>query len=509
MLQVHDQTDRLAGYLGLGIAQALKEMQRGAKNDPTSLIPVGPYAHGPAGLFSRASQNDAVFSAMTVPLGGIGDQLPILDGATETGGTFGGDEAEFYTIITGVTKGASEEFANQPTAACADGARSGIMKVCTLVSPLGNYRFAPNAPVDVKRAGIRAERADPMTLRLVNSLNLNGPFLPVTVEASMGNVLLNEWAKRSFEMGMSMRRFFAQEVFVANPASNSGQAKRFTGLDLLINVNNKVDADTSNVCTAANSDIKNFGFDLVSGNGRDIVQYLEMMYTFLNFNSIRSGLGVWDGVIVMRPELFEEIVKVFPVRAYNEMLAQIAAYANGRVNIDGRQALDFRNELLTQQYLPLKGRRINVVLDDGIFEDDVTTHHELAMGQYASDIYFVPLRAGGVPVTYWKMFNFANDLQNTLVQMLNVSETFVTDGGFFAWDFNFKNGCLDWTTTVRPRLTMRTTWLAGRIQHVAYAPLQHVRSYDPDSGYFVDGGRTNTPEHPFYSEWSVSTPVNI
>lgn len=504
-------TDRLAAAIGQGVAAGLKAT--GQKNDPTSSTPVGPYAHGPGGIFNVPSQDDAVFSAIIGQLGGIVSILPVLDGAADTGGTFGGDESEFYTIVTGVTKGASEEFANQPTAACADGARSGVMKVCTIASPQANYRFSPNAPIDIKRAGLRAERCDPMTLRLFNSPLLGSNLVPSVNTASPVNTLINEFAKRAFEMGMSMSRFFAEEIWVANPASNSGSAKRFTGFDLLINENNKVDALSSAICRAANSDIKNFGFSLVNGNQRDIMQYLEMMYTYLTWNNVRSGMGpVWDGVIAMRPELFEEIVKVVPVRAYQEMMAQMTIdprFASGRLNVDAAAALNFRNDLLTNMYLPLKGRRVPVVLDDGIAEDNVTTTGSLRAGQYASDIYFIPLRARGVPVTYLKMFNFSNNQQNTLVKMLNITETFVTDGGYFAWDRNFKNGCLDWTVTVQPRLTMRTTYLAGRITDVAYEPLQHLRSYDPDSSYFFDGGRTNTVEKSYYTEWSTTTPVNI
>lgn len=506
--QVRDETDRILDALASGLSRRAKDM--GQKNDPSSLTPVGPYAHGPGGAFSGHSQDDMVISMMMGPLSGVAGVLPVLDGSDDTGGTFGGDAAEFYTIITGVTKGASEEFANQPTTACADGARSGIMKVCTLPSPMGHYKFAPNAPIDIRRAGLRAEKCDPTTLRLLNAINLGGGALvPSLAEPTPTNALINEFFKRNFEMAMSIRRFFAEELWVATPASNSGTAKRFTGFNLLINENNKVDRDASAICTAANSDVKNFGFNLVNGTGNDIMRYLESMFHYLNWNSVQQGLGQWDGIIAMRPELFDEIVKVVPVRAYQEMLAEMAKFSGGRVTVDGRQALDFRNDMIQGQYLPLRGRRIAVVLDDGIPEDNVTTTGSLTAGRYASGIRFIPLRALGVPVTYLKMFNYNNLQQNTLVRMLNVTETFNTDGGYWSWDRNYKNGCLDWNVEVQPRLTMRTTQLAGIIQNVAYEPLQHTRSYDPDSSYFFDGGRTTGKETPYYTEWSTTTPVNL
>jgi len=501
-----DQTDRMIDLIA---TKALEQL--GQKNTPTSLTPVGPYAHGPGGLFAPPSQDDQVFSALIAPLGGVGEQFPVFDGATSSGGIFGGDEGEFYTIITGVTQGAAESFSNQPTTACADGARAGLMKVCTIANPEGRYRFSPNAPVDIQRAGLRAEIAEPTSLRIMNlpSNVGQGPLNFNLGGANPLNSIINEFVKRTLEMAISMQRFFAEEVFVANPSSNSGEAKRFTGLDLLINENNKVDFESSSVCTAANSDMKNFGFDLVDGAGRDIMEYLEQMYDYLNWISVQSGLGMWDGMIAMRPELFNILVGVVPVRAYQEMLNQMANFNNGRVTVDGRQALDFRNDMFNNQYLPLRGRRVPVVLDTGIAEDDVTTQASLAMGQYASDIYFIPLRAMGVPVTYWRLFNFNNLQLNTLVRMLQVSEAWTTDGGYFHWNRNYKNGCLDWNVTLKPRLVMRTPYTAGRIQNVAYEPLQHLRSHDPDSNYFFDGGRTNSAEQTYYTEWSTTTPVQL
>lgn len=481
----------------------------GQKNDPTSLTPVGPYAHGQFGLFSNPGQDAAVFSTILLPVEGIAGVLPVLNDADDSDGRYGGLQAEFFTLITGVTEG-SEAFSDQPTEDCADGARAGLLKSGTIVSTYGRYRHSPNAPISLFRAGQRESIADPLTLRLMN-VPQGGAFGTPTQIASFQNTVNNELAKRLLELAVSMRRFIAPRVYTGTPANNNGEARDITGLDLHVNTGNKVDAYTGQVLTAANSDIKDFGFDLVNGNGRDIMRYLEAMLAFLNDKSTRQGLGMWDGVIAMRRDAFEEIVKVVPIRAYHELHAEMARFTNSRLNVDAMSALNARNDMRDNRWLPLRGRRISVVIDDGIDEDDVTTNGNLIAGQYACDIYFIPLRVlgGSVPVTYWKMFDHTNEQAESIVRRLGVTSTFTSDGGFFRWYVNFKNGCVDMTVDWSPRLIMRTPQLAGRIQNVAYEPLQHFADYDPDSSYFTDGGRTNSSPQSYYLPWSISTPTTV
>ncbi len=489
----------------------------GYKHDPTSLTPVGPYGHGPGGLFSMHAQDADVFSIILTPLEGIMGQLPVYNNADDSDGQFGTNSQEFYTMLTGVTQG-QEAFTDQPTADCADGARAGLKKACTVISPRGRYRFAPNAPISIERAGVRESIADPIALRLMNrpagGFGGTGFGIPAVTQGS-GMILINELADRMFETGMSASRMMSRRVWVGNPALNSGERRDIMGFDLHINTNNKIDALTSNVCTAMNSLIDNANFVLVGSIGDQYQALAENMLFHLDFIARRTNIdAAWDGWIVMKPDAWEEISKVIPVRAFQESINQATlSGASAQLLIDGRDALNYRNTIRNQMIWPLRGKNYRVILDDGISELDVTTSNRLAAGQFASDIYFVNRSVmGGYPTTYWKYNDHRNANSMALEQLANQGGggTFTSDAGVFRWYVQFAKGCLDFTFDFGPRLVVRCPQLCGRITNVAYAPRLHTRSPYPDvTNYFADGGRTNTVPGTFYTPWSTTTPVAV
>lgn len=483
------------------------------KNTPTSTTPVGPYGHGPNGLFNQVAQDPQVFSAILGPIQGLISEIPVYNAMDDTGSnSFGGFDQEFFSTITGVTQGALETFANQPTADCADGARGGLMKVCTLVSSFGRYRFAPNAPVSIFRAGRLQFSADPIALKLMN-MPLDASFgSPATASKLTGSALINELARRIFEMGLSAQRFMGKRVYSGTPANNNGEARDITGMDVHINAANKIDAYTSNVCTAMNSELYDFGFNDVAGSTYDIQAYAEMMIAVLDFKVRHEGLdNNWNGWIVMRPEAWEVVSRVVSVRQFNEALTQMGNFNNGRLVVDGTDALTMRNEMRAGLYWPLRGRNIPVIIDDGITEQTVVTSPKLTQtGSWASDIYFVSKDVlGGIPTTYWKYLDHRNENSVALERLVG-TQSFTSDGGIFRWYINHKNGCVDLTVDFSPRLIVRTPQICGRIQNVAYMPMVHFPSSDPTSSYFLDGGRTTgTAGTSFYAPWSTSAPTSI
>lgn len=484
----------------------LEQTATGQKNDPAG-TPVGPFGHGQNGLFNRRGIDD-LFSAFITPTGGVLDAIPVYNAGESSGNQFGGEDAAFDTLITGVTQGNADLFAQQPTGDCADGPVGGLMKLCKIVNTFGRYRFGVRE-VSLVRAGRRADLADPIALRVINQPALSGIFGTPAGTPSLSQAVANEWARRLYESVISARRMVSQRVWIGSPANNSGERRDIVGMDIHINENNKVDAEQSAICTAANSDIKAFGFQMVEGNAfnRDIVQYVEMAMEFVLFNADRMGLSPIDGFIAMRPELWNQICQVWPIREYEHALTQIANFTNARLVINAREAYDQRTAMLQSRLLPIKGRMWQVVLDDGIAEDNVTTTGSLLAGQYASDIYFVPTTVmGGFPVTYWEYYNHNNEQSMTLQQLAG-GLTFTTDKGLFRWYLNFKNGCLNATYELSPRLRLRTPQLAWRITDVGYRPLQHFRSPYPNSSYFSDGGVTESSGQQLYASWSTTTPV--
>lgn len=485
-------------------------LAQGQKNDPTR-SPTGPYGHGDQGLFSLAGQDRQVFSAMLLPIAGMLGRIPVYNGADDVpAGEFGGVNTQFFTTVTGVTQGDGEDFANQPTTECADGALSGLMKACTQISTFGRYRHSPN-PIELFRAGQLRDIVDPTYMQLMNQPTgpLGQPFGPTV---PTGNVLVQEAARRFFELRATMTRFMARRIWIGSPANNNGSARDITGFDLLINSTAHVDAITGEACPAMDSVVPDFGYQNISADGgAAIVRLIDSVVHQITWISRQTGLdpSTWD--ISMRADLFDELVKYWPIHYYQEALTAISAYNNGRVVIDATQAQAMRDDMRTNSFLPIRGQRWNVVQDDGITEKNVTNAAQLSAGQFSSDIYFIPKTVvGGVPVTYFKYFNQANGQAEAIVRALRITSTFTSDNAIFRWYVNHKNGCVDMTVDYSPRLIMRTPQIAARITNVAYEPPQHVRSAFPDSPYFADGGRTNLGVFPtFYTPWSPETPVAL
>lgn len=323
---------------------------------------------------------------------------------------------------------------------------------------------------------------------------------------------MNEFSKRAYVAGVAFKRFLASRTYAGNPANSSSSTnyKDITGMDLQINTGNKVDVFSSSVCTALNSTIFDFNSRLAINNGASIYQYLDMLYFSLLWNARREGLEPVTWKLYMRPELFDELVKIWPVEQFAEALTAIGAFANGRVTMSGGETIELRDQMRNGMYLPLRGRMVPVVLDDTITETDVTNNNKLSAGQYASDIYLIPTAVlGSMPVTYIQPFQQDNGIVQTAVTEGRLTRTFTTDGGLFRW-YVYENGpCTQWDVMTMFRVRCHMPQLAGRVQNVGYNPMAHLRSWNPDSQYFADGGRTNSGQQSFYTIWSPTTPVVI
>lgn len=484
-------------------------VQMGRKNDPP-LSPAGPYLHGPAGLFNRRELDNQVLSAFMSPLAGVANAIPVFNGARNLGtNDFGGRDAEFDSYITGVTAGDLDDFANQPTEPCADGPEGGLLKLCSLVNPFGNYTGSTRE-VQQHRSGRVADRVDQLALQLMNAPIMEGLLGRPDLQPSLSNAIANELASRIYESVFSFWRMFAPRVWIGSPANNSGERRDIVGFNTHINAGNKRDALSQALCSAVDSDVKNFGFDIVGGSGRNIVEYIEMADRYVLWNARRQGLGVPTYMIAMRPELWQEITEVIPVQKFQRVMAVVNRVTNGRAMVDASGAYSDRNSMRETMLMPVNGRFILVVEDDTIPETTPNENGALRAGQYASDIYGIPLTVlGGFPVTYWEYFDHGNNNANVIQQMAGGSLTFTTDGGMFRWFANFKNGCLKLNYKFTPRLRMRTPQVAWRIQNVAYEPLQHLRSWDTDSSYFFNGGVTEGGTQQYYSAWSPNAPAAI
>lgn len=482
-----------SGHPGQGVA---------TKNDPP-LAPVAPYLHGPNGLFNRRDRENPVFSAIMTPMAGVADALPVFNGARDLDNNFGGTDAAFDSLITGVTSGNLDTFANQPTQPCQDGPVGGLMKFCSIVNTYGNYKMSTRE-VEITRAGRVADAVDAFSVQVANQFP-QGLFAIPSTMPSLQNAVNNELASRIWEMILSFQRMFYPRTFTGSPTNNNGNAKDIVGLDTHINAGNKIDSSQQLTCTAADSDIKDFGNVLISADGADLMKYIEMCDAFATFRARRQGLGTPTYMIAMRPELWFELTQVIPLQKYFKVIAQINSITNARANVDMATLYNDRDALRSSHLLPVNGRMIPVVEDDTIAE--TAAGNVSGSPTYRSTVYGIPLTVlGGYPVTFWEYFNHSNAQANAIQQVAGML-TWTTDGGMFRWTADFARGCLKLNATFTPRLRMRTPQIAWRVNNVRYQPLQHFSSYDPSSAYFVDGGAVQGENQRYYSSWSTSTPT--
>lgn len=493
------------------------------KNDTgASGTPVGPYNHGQDGIFYLPYSNNRLVSTLIMPRAGLIDVIPVLQSDPyedmDSGNMFGSRQYDFDTIMSGITSGDIEDFANQPSGDCVEGPTGGLVKLCTQVNTMGRYRGSTRE-VSLFRAGQAYTRLDEMPHQLINSAQALQQFfgLPDNMPSET-SIVMNEMSRRLFELLVSFRRFFSRQLWEGSPSNNNGQARQILGLQTQLN-NGKVDAFSGIACPAADTSVYQFGYDMVDGSGRDIVEYLEKAEYLMRIDTERMGIGPVDGVLVMREALWYEITSVMPVKQYQEVLAALASQPNAtgaRMMIDATGAQSDRDRFRSSMMLPLNGRLYRVVLDDGIPEQNSTNNANLGAGQFASDIFFVPLTImGGMPATFFSYYNHENQQAQGILQSVapNVF-TFTSDGGSFRWHIGYVNGCLKFTFDFAPQLKVKTPYGGFRITNVSYEPTLNARARSPypSDPYFQNGGVVGSGNQNFgvtiYPQWSES-PENI
>jgi len=485
--------DMLLETLGLKAAG-----NTGYKHDASG-TPTAIYAHGPEGVFTFPGVDAKVFSAYVGVESGVIGVLPKFPSVFTH---------PVYTSITGV----QDDTGSEAVQACDNAPVAGLLKTCKLSSVFGRYQRSTRE-IYLDRLGMYVNTGDPNYLQMQNWGGEAVPGIPQDMLhpalAPNGRINLNsEMQKVLLEFGVSFTRQLARQMYVGSPANNSvvgenAGYKELTGFDILINTG-FADIETNTACPALDSDIKDFNFDNVDGSDtQDIVNVMTYMWRFLNKNARSMGFMPVNWVIAMREELFYEMTAVWPCR-YDTYRCTTQNSSTQTVFINGRDEVTRRDELRNGRFLLIDGMRVPVVFDDGIAELNDTTSASLNAGEFASDIYFIPLTVmGGTPVTFMEYFQHDNPSLQEALNMARGEGLFTTNGGSWMWNTRRTNLCLAWQGKVEPRLVLRTPQLAGRVQNVKYVPLQHTRTAFPDDPYFADGGVTsrigNGPS--FYQPW--------
>jgi hypothetical protein len=456
-------------------AQALVHADKamGQKAPVGAATPIG-WFHGVGGIFGVPGLDEDVISARITPRG-IARTLKVLpDIYTQP----------MFPYITGIEESGDDE----PTTECAT-CPSGVTEGC-IQSACYGFVCRETRELTPNRAIERINRGD-LDLRLVNDilgLDQNDPFLAVrNYDRATIMQIATTWAM--LEVGVMLQNKLVPMIWQGNPANNVGTGyAEFNGLDTLIGTG-KVDFLTGTACEALDSDVKEFAYRLINsvdaqGNFR-IVRDLEYLEAYLFHNADRMNLSPATWVIVMRPEAWYELTNIWPI-AYLSTRNIVLPAGNTNM-IDATRVKDDMDAMREGMFLYLNGRRHNVVLDDGIVEYNSTNDANLNMGEFASNIYFVPIKYMGNRDGTFLQHKDYRQAQREIVAA-HSTDVMWSDAGRFLWTVERIKWCYTLSAKIEPRIVLKVPQLAGRLNHVKYTPRQHFREPWQDSDYFFKGG---------------------
>jgi hypothetical protein len=437
--------------------------------------------HGTGGIFSTSGMEREVVSTV-VRTEGLASQLPRFPSVMEDP-TFG--------ALTGV----SDDIGVEAALPC-DNAPTGYVKACNLTARFGRVSRSTET-IEMDKVMLQLHRGDFRDLVLYGEMLGLAGFTPsgLNPQQALNVITMMEMVNT----GVRLERVLCGHVWAGSPANNNvgGGYKEFPGLNNQI-ATGQVDADTNTACPSLDSDIKDFAYNDVCGSVLDIVEYLSSMEYFIYELARSTGLLPASWAFVMRPQLWYELTACWPCKYNTNRCTSIGG--DHQVITDGRENINDRDRMRQAMTLEVNGRSYPVILDNCINEDNNQNNANLDAGQFASSIYFVPLRiTGNFPVLYMEHIDYRAAASDTA--LLRGREDFWTDAGIFSWAIENNKWCYDLTVKTEQRIVLRTPQLAGRLQNVRYSPLQHLRDPLPDSPYHVDGGVSLRSPGTRYAVW--------
>ena len=481
-----DPSNVAAAFMEL-ITKAVAENVRKAQ---TVGAPLGPYVHGPGGLFGVRGLSQAVISTHTQITGSLGEVIPVQTSI---------DTQPLFPYITGFQRSDTQE----KNGVCDNPEDANSFKTCIQTTVFGRKEFKTRQ-VEINRIGQRLNRGEFLDLNLENDPlveqmgGLMQGFFGLTNQSSI--LAGREMVMRLVEVGVAYQRWFCPQVYTGNPANSAagGGDKEFPGLDLLIS-RTKVDALTGQACQSLYSDVKDFSYRQVSSTADpDIYRTLSTMMYILETKAIQQNLSPVDLRLVMRPQLFFELTRFWP-QQYN---TDGATLTNAGLDVLILENVRMRDEMRSGQFLNINSKRYPVILDPCIMEENQADNGAIPIGG-------VPFaaRGGSIRTLYWEYYDYRNDVIPA-ARDARADAWYWTDSGAFLWHIKPPdNWCLEVISKVEPRLILRTPQLAGRLQNVTYVPLQHTDDVLPSQDYWVNGGvTTGRPAPSPFSEWNLSGP---
>jgi hypothetical protein len=463
--------------------RALFSVARGQKA-PTGTMTTN-WVHGPGGIFGEASDSEVI--SLRIAPRGLGSYLQALP-SVETN--------PLFPYVTGIEENAGTE----PSGEC-DTCLSGVIESCYQTAQFG--RICRESPeLEINRTIERINRGD-VDLVLLNDMLGGGVDIFQAVRSMDKNTIMQAaTALGMLEVSVLLQNKLVPMVWQGNPANNVGTGyKEFPGLDILISTD-KVDALTGDECAALDSDVKEFAYNAINSTDAVgnflIVRYVEFMEAYLYHNAERQGLLPVQMALCLRPELWYELATIWPI-AWSTT-RNVTLPDGTSLTMEATAMRQMTADMMAGMYIDVNGRRWPVITDDGIYEANSANDANLVPGQFASNIYWLPLKfLGGRNGVFFQHKDYRAEAPD--ISLSRSSEFYWTDDGRFNWTVERQKWCYTLSGKIEPRILLKVPQLSGRINNVLYTPLQHFRSFDQDSDYFFKGGVEHRPAPSLWSDW--------
>lgn len=411
------------------------------------------------GLFSDAALDASVINATIQPTLALANMLPVV---------LDNREIIKWSYITGVDEGAD----TLPDEPCDFGPAPGNVSVAYAFVEPGRYSVSTST-IEVDQIIRKANRGVHEDLYLLGTVR--GVSAMPTPEQLLDRAFVQRAAVRRQMMlaGRKLQRTLLRAFWSGDPADAAqntvgGGRKAFLGLDIQISADyGTLSHVTGTNKTALNSLVYDWGSECVSATNAtlgNIYEALKMMEYTLWSRANHMGLLPVTMNIVMRPELWYDLLQVLPCQALQGGCSNVQVSANIVVNSDSVVEI-FRDRMATNMEITLNGRTYPVVLDDFITGSYVNG----AGGTFTttSTIYFVPMAAAGETMLYWSLMDYRLIDQQLAPVPGSVRGMMAgwTDGGRFHHSVGLGgNGrCFKIDTKIEPTLVLKAPHLAGKI----------------------------------------------
>lgn len=450
---------------------ALLKLILSMKDDAAGTTP-GIQLHGNGGLLATPGMNRQIVNGMILPRG-LAGRLRVRPAVTTN---------EVVGVLTGLTANTGA----QNTGACDPAPVAGQFKMCHQTLPFGRQSLESQV-LQIDRVGEIVNRGEFRDNVLVGAPQADNLLQNV----NWNTALQREVEKKMAELYLAFFRTYGKYVYTGNPASTAGNTgfQQYRGLDLQIN-NDKIDAITGERCPAADSFIFDFNGAGAQADGPDVYAVFANAFTNMKRLANQLGMGNVEWALSMRYGAFWALSAMWPC------VYQTSNCSVSGLTIGGAEQIQMRDQMRAGEYLLIEGERVPVIIDDFITETVPG-----AVGTYESDVYLVPLRAGGTDLTYFEYFDLNAEAIQAANRMAPTGAFEAIDGGrFLLHRKNPTNECVQVRITERPRLVLAAPHLAARFTNLRYNITIHERDALPGEPYFVNGGSTGTPLQNFYGD---------